>query len=226
MKFAIMQPGSFALLKVNLEAGETVKAESDAMMSMTSNITLESKMEGGLLGGLARSFLSGESMFFQTLTAKNGAGEVVLAPAIPGDIEAYHLDGRTTLYIQSGGFLAAEPGVEINTKMQHLGKGLFSGAGLFVIKVGGTGTVFFNTFGAIYTQTLAPGEEFIVDTGHLVAWEESMDYKVQKAASGLMNSLTSGECLVCRFTGPGKVYMQSRNPGSFGSWVRSAMPAK
>ncbi len=86
--------------------------------------------------------------------------------------------------------------------------------------------VFFNTFGAIYTKELSVGEEYIVDTGHLVAWEESMKYSVEKAASGWMSSITSGECLVCRFVGPGKVYMQSRNPSSFGSWVNTLIPQK
>ena len=225
MQFEIMQPGDFALLKLTLEANETIKAESDAMMSMSSNIVLESKMEGGLLGGLARSFLSGESIFFQTLTAQSKSGEVILAPALPGDVLAYQLNGNT-LCIQSGGFLAAESSVEINTKMQNLGKGLFSGAGLFVVKVQGIGTVFFNSFGAIVTKELTAGEEYIVDTGHLVAWEDSMNYKIQKAASGLMTSLTSGECLVCKFTGPGKVYLQSRNPSSFGAWVKGYLPEK
>ena len=226
MEFKILQPGAFALLQVKLNDGEMVKAESDAMVSMTSNITINSKMEGGLLGGLARSFLSGESMFFQTLTAKGGAGQVVLAPAVPGDIQDYHLDGNTTLFIQSGGFLAAENSINVDTKMQNLGKGMFSGAGLFVVKVSGTGTVFFNTFGAIYTVELQPGETYIVDTGHIVAWESSMNYQVQKASSGWVNSITSGECLVCKFTGPGKIYMQSRNPSAFGSWVNGFIPAK
>ena len=226
MQFEIMQPGAFALLKLKLDANETIKAESDAMMSMSSNIILKSKMEGGLLGGLARSFLSGESLFFQTLTAQNQPGEVVLAPALPGDVTAYQLKSGTTLCIQSGGFLAAESSIEINTKMQNLGKGLFSGAGLFVVKVQGSGTVFFNSFGAIVTKELQAGEEYIVDTGHLVAWEDSMDYKIQKAAAGLMSSITSGECLVCKFTGPGKVYLQSRNPASFGTWVKGYLPEK
>lgn len=226
MKHEILKPGAFAILKVNLEPGETIKAESDAMMAMSDNITLKSKVEGGLLGGLARSFLSGESMFFQTLTANNGEGEVLLAPPIPGDVEAYDLTDGTTLCVQSGGFLAAESSVDVNTKMQNLGKGLFSGAGLFIVKMSGTGKVFFNTFGAIYTKDLAAGEEYIVDTGHLVAWEESMQYNVEKASSGWMSSITSGECLVCKFVGPGKVYMQSRNPGSFGSWVAGLIPSK
>ena len=102
--------------------------------------------------------------------------------------------------------------------MQNLGKGLFSGAGLFVVKASGTGTLFFNSFGAIYPLELQVGEEMVVDTGHLVAWDADMNYKVTKASSGIMSSLTSGEMLVCKFTGPGKVYTQSRNPGWLLGW--------
>lgn len=107
MRYEIMQPGAFAFLKVNLEAGEAIKSESDAMMMMSGNIKVEGKMEGGMLGGLARKFLSGESLFFQKLTAQNKAGEAVLAPPIPGDVGVYELQGNT-LCITSGGFLAAE----------------------------------------------------------------------------------------------------------------------
>ena len=107
MRYEIMQPGAFAFLKVQLEAGESIKAESDAMMAMSGNIKVEGKMEGGMLGGLARKFLSGESLFFQHLTAQGQAGEAVLAPPIPGDVSAYELTGNT-LCITSGGFLAAE----------------------------------------------------------------------------------------------------------------------
>ena len=213
MRYEIMQPGAFAFLKVQLEAGESIKAESDAMMAMSGNIKVEGKMEGGMLGGLARKFLSGESLFFQHLTAQGQA------------VSAYELTGNT-LCITSGGFLAAEESVKIETKMQNLGKGLFSGAGLFVVKASGTGTLFFNSFGAIYPLELQVGEEMVVDTGHLVAWDADMNYKVTKASSGIMSSLTSGEMLVCKFTGPGKVYTQSRNPGSFGCWVGGIIPSQ
>lgn len=156
MRYEIMQPGAFAFLKVNLEAGESIKAESDAMMAMSGNVKVEGKMEGGMLGGLARKFLSGESLFFQKLTAQNKDGEAVLAPPIPGDVGVYELRGNT-LCITSGGFLAAEESVKIETKMQNLGKGLFSGAGLFVVKASGNGTLFFNSFGAIYPIELQLG---------------------------------------------------------------------
>lgn len=225
MRYEIMQPGAFAFLKISLEAGESIKAESDAMMTMSGNIALEGKMEGGLLGGLARTFLSGESLFFQKLTAKGGPGETTLAPAIPGDVGVYELTGNS-VYITTGGFLAAENSVDIETKMQNLGKGVFSGAGLFVVKASGRGLLFFSSFGAIYSIDVKAGEEVVVDTGHLVAWDAAMRYSIGKASSGMINSLTSGEMLVCRFTGPGRVYTQSRNPGSFGCWLNTLLPQK
>lgn len=223
MRYEIMQPGAFAFLKVNLEAGESIKAESDAMMSMSGNVSIEGKMEGGILGGLARAVLSGESLFFQKLTAKGKAGEATLAPAIPGDVVAYSLTSNNLL-ITSGSFLAAEDSVVVETKMQNLGKGFFSGSGLFVIKVSGSGVVFFNSFGAIYPIDVPAGEEVIVDTGHLVAWDAAMKYSITKAGSGIFSSMTSGELLVCKFVGPGRVYAQSRNPNSFTSWLGRLLP--
>ena len=148
-----------------------------------------------------------------------------MAPPIPGDVAVYELSGNT-LIITSGGFLAAEESVKIETKMQNLGKGIFSGAGLFVVKASGQGMLFFNSFGGIYPIELQSGEEFVVDTGHLVAWDADMNYKVTKASSGIMSSLTSGEMLVCKFTGPGRIYTQSRNPGSFGGWISGILPSQ
>ena len=177
------------------------------------------------MGGRQRNFKRGNGLFFPHLQAERKAGEVFFPPPIPGDVSAYELTGNT-LCITSGGFLAAEESVKIETKMQNLGKGLFSGAGLFVVKASGTGTLFFNSFGAIYPLELQVGEEMVVDTGHLVAWDADMNYKVTKASSGIMSSLTSGEMLVCKFTGPGKVYTQSRNPGSFGCWVGGIIPSQ
>ena len=224
MKHEILQPGAFAMLKVDLQEGENVKAESDAMVSMTGNIELASKMEGGILGGLARKFLRNESAFFQTLEAKDGSGSVTLAPSLPGDIIAQEISSSKELFIQSGAFLAAEAGVDLKTSTQKLTNALFSGAGVFVSKATGNGTIFLNTFGAIYYKDLEPGEKFVVDNGHLVAWETTLDYSIGKATHGIISSFTSGEGLVCKFSGHGRIIMQSRNPGSFINWISSNMP--
>ena len=103
-----------------------------------------------------------------------------------------------------------QKGVEINTAMQNLTQGLFSREGFFVLGVKGKGTVFLSSFGAIHAVNLAEGEEVIIDNGHLVAWPDHMKYKIEKASNGWISSMMSGECLVCRFKGPGvKMWLKS-----------------
>lgn len=223
MDYEILYPGAFPLLKVQLTKGETLKAESDAMVSMASTIDVEGKMEGGLLGGIGR-MLSGEKFFFQTLDARRGPGEVLLAPSIPGDIVDVELDGSYNLVVQKDGFLAGSTGIEVSSKMQNLMQGLFSGEGFFTLKVSGRGTVFLNSYGGIHAINLEAGEERIIDNSHLVAWPEYMDYKMEKASSGWISSFTSGEMFVCRFKGPGVVLIQTRNPQGFADWVKGLLP--
>jgi uncharacterized protein (TIGR00266 family) len=110
--------------------------------------------------------------------------------------------------------------------MQNLTKGLFSGEGFFVLKASGVGTLFVSSFGAIHPIDLAEGQEIIIDNGHLVAWPEGMNYKIEKASSGWISSITSGEGLVCRFRGPGRVLIQTRNPGSFSGWLAGLLPGR
>jgi uncharacterized protein (TIGR00266 family) len=225
MHAELLYPGTFTLLKVTLDEGEAVKAEGGAMVAMSNTIELEGKMEGGILGGLGR-MLTGESLFLQTLTAKRGPGEVLLAHAIPGDIQELHMDGSYDYILQKDGFLAGSSSLSIETKMQNLAKGVFSGEGLFVVRIKGQGNLFVSSYGSIHALDIPAGEEMIIDNGHLVAWPDTMHYSIEKAASGWISSLTSGEGLVCRFRGPGRVLIQTRNPGSFGAWVRQFIPTK
>lgn len=225
MKYEILYEGSFPIVEVKLEKGELIKAESDAMLAMSPTVDLEGKLEGGLFGGLSR-MLSGEKFFFQTLAARRGAGNVILAPSIPGGIIDVELDGSYGLNVQKDGFLAATSNVEVSTQMQNITQGLFSGEGLFILKVKGNGTVFLNSYGAIHAINIPQGEEMIVDNGHLVAWADYMNYNIEKASSGWVSSFTSGEGLVCRFRGPGTVLIQTRNPKGFASWMEKLLPNK
>jgi uncharacterized protein (TIGR00266 family) len=225
LTFRVYYRGAFALLEVHLQAKQTIKAQSDAMVAMDPTIDVEGKLEGGLLGGLGR-MLSGESFFFQTLKATRGAGIALLAPAQPGDLLPIHLDGSQSYILQKDGFLAASEGVQISTAAQNLARGLFSGEGFFVLKAHGRGMLFAESYGAIHALEVPAGEEMIVDNGHLVAWPEGMHYSLEKASSGWISSFTSGEGLVCRFRGPGTVYIQSRNPNAFGSWLSRLLPSR
>ncbi len=224
MKSKVLYRGTNSVLRVDLEMKETVKAESGAMVSMSSTLDIDGKMEGGFLKGVTR-MMAGEKFFFQTVNATRGAGHVLLAPTIPGDIILIELDGTTEYNVQKDGFLASSDTVEINTQMQNLFKGLFSGEGFFILKVKGTGTLALNSFGGIHEVNLAQGEECIIDNSHLVAWSSTTQYKMEKAAKGWISSFTSGEMLVCRFTGPGKIYIQTRNAQSFAGWLRQFIPA-
>ncbi|HXF92776.1 MAG TPA: TIGR00266 family protein [Nitrospiraceae bacterium] len=224
MKSEILYPGAFPMVRVYLAAGESVKAESGAMVAASPTIDVESKMEGGLLGALSRKLLTGEKFFFQTLRATRGAGEVLLAPTVPGDIVVLDLDGVSEYLVQKDGFLAGAQDVRIDSQMQSLSRGLLGGEGFFILRIGGIGQLILNSFGAIHKVELKPDEEYIVDNSHLVAWTATTTYSIEKAAAGWIASFTSGEGFVCRFRGPGVIYIQSRNPSGFGAWIRQFIP--
>ncbi|MBF0406605.1 MAG: TIGR00266 family protein [Candidatus Riflebacteria bacterium] len=226
MKFEQLYPGSYSMLKVLMSSGETIKAESGAMVAMSPTIDVEGKVDGGLWGALKRTVLTGESLFFQTLKAARGEGEVFLAPSIPGDITILELNGANFFYLQKEAFLASEDSITIEAVSQGFFKGLMSGEGMFIQKITGRGMLAVSSFGAIHKISLEPGQEYIVDNAHLVAWSGTTQYEVQKASSGWLGSMTSGEMFVCHIKGPGDVYFQSRNPGAFGSWIQRFIPAK
>ena len=226
MKYEILYPEAFPVFKFYLQRGEKIKAESDAMIAMSATVDVEGKMEGGVLSGLARKFLSGESMFFQELIARRGNGEAIIGHQLPGGILDLELDGSYGLIIQKDGFLASTEGIQVDTKMQNLTRGLLSGEGFFVLNARGKGTIFISSYGVIHPINLEDGEEYIIDNGHLVAWPDYMDYKIEKASSGWVSSFTSGEMAVCRFRGPGIILIQTRNIDSFENWIRSIVPVR
>jgi uncharacterized protein (TIGR00266 family) len=224
MDIELLFQGSYCIAKLGLRGGETVKAQSDAMVTMTPNISVEGKAEGGVMGMFKRA-LTGESLFMQTLKCNGAdAGEVMVAPSEPGDIAVLELDGSNGYVLQKGSFLAAEDGIVLDATTQGVVKGFLSGEGFFLQKATGKGKLVISSFGAILKRTLAPDETWIVDNGHLVAWNNTVNYEIKKASSGFLSSLTSGEGFVCQCKGPGDVYIQTRNPSGFGAWVRQFIP--
>lgn len=221
----MLYEGSNTMLKVKLAQGESIKAESGAMVAMSNTVDVEGKMEGGILGGLGR-MLAGEKFFFQTLRANRGAGEVLLSPSYLGDLKPIELNGSVSYTVQKDGFFAGSDSLNVSTKLQNLAKGLFSGEGFFVMEVTGSGLLFVSSFGAIHEIDLAPGEEIIIDNQHLVAWPSNIEFKIDKASGGWVSSFTSGEGLVCKFKGPGKILIQSRNADAFGHWMSRYIPSK
>ncbi|CAF1185794.1 unnamed protein product [Adineta steineri] len=200
-----------ALLSVTLQPNTPFYAQPGAMVAMGPEITLKGKLKFSF-----KKMFTGGDMTQSTFT---GPGEVLLAPPIWGDIVPIQLDGQTQWSIGRGGYLAMTHGVVKDTKSQGLGKALFSGEGLFVHRVSGTGIVFVTSLGAIIQRQLNQGEQWIVDNGHLVAW--TCSYSIERAGGGIMSGMHSGEGLVCRFTGPGIVYIQTRNPEALSDWIQS-----
>jgi len=222
MRHEILYRPSYALLKLSLDQGEAIQAEAGAMVSMSDTIEIETKMKGGLFGALKRGVLGGESLFLNTFRA-GAAGEIILAPSLPGDLYSMDLANQT-VFAQSGAYIASSPEIELDTKWGGA-KTFFSREGFFLLKISGTGKLFLSSYGAIHEIQLAPGQKHIVDTGHMVAFDEGVQYNV-KRVGGLKSTLFSGEGLVCELTGPGKIMIQSRSEDSFISWLTSRLPKK
>lgn len=220
----ILHQGSFALALVKLQAEQSIHAEAGAMVSMSGNIDLHSEMKGGVFGALKRA-VGGESAFVSTFTAKGGPGEVTLAPGAPGGVAGIEMSSQTFM-VQSSSYLAGDMSLQVETKFGGA-KSLFGGEGLFLLQISGSGLLLVSSFGAIHSRTLRPGEQYVVDTGHLVAWESHMQYNLRKAAkSGFFRSMMSGEGLVAEFNGPGEILIQTRNLAAFAGLLRPYFPSQ
>jgi uncharacterized protein (TIGR00266 family) len=214
---------SFALAVVTLQPEQSIQAESGAMVSMSANVELQSQIKGGLVGALKRAVV-GESMFISTFTAHGSPGEVTLAPPSPGEVIALTLQTQS-FYLQGSSFLGAAPTIAIDTKFGGA-RSFFSGEGLFLIGASGSGLLLVSSFGAIRKKTLRPGEQYLVDTGHIVAFEATVQYQLERAAKGLFRSFTSGEGLVARYTGPGDIFLQTRNLEAFAGLLKPFFPTQ
>lgn len=220
----IEHQGAFALAVVNLQPEQSISAEAGAMVSMSGNVDLNSEMKGGVFGALKRA-VGGESAFVSTFTARGGAGEVTLAPGTPGDVVGIEMKNQTFM-VQSSSYLAGDTSLQVDTKFGGA-KSWIGGEGLFLLQINGNGLLLVSSFGAIHRKLLRPGEQYVIDTGHLVAWEGQMPYNLRKAAkSGFFRSFLSGEGLVAEFTGPGEILIQTRNLRAFAGLLKPFFPSQ
>jgi uncharacterized protein (TIGR00266 family) len=222
MQIDLQHRPSQAMAHVVLLPGESVTAESGAMVGMTPNVQVQTG-SGGLLKGIKRMF-GGESFFRNTFLCSQGneVGEVYLAATLPGDLVVLDV-GASKYYLQSHAYVASTPGVDVDTRVGGF-KTFFSGEGLFVLKTTGQGKVIAGAFGAV--EEVQVRGEYIVDTGHLVAWEDSLQFRITKAGDGWISSWLSGEGLVCHFTGHGSLWMQTRNPAEYGEEIGRRLPPR
>lgn len=212
---------AYALAIVHLDHREEIQVESGAMVGMTPDLEMETEARGGFFKSLGRSMFGGESFFLNTYTASKPGDIIALAPPLPGDIAVIEMQGET-LMVQSGAYLASSEGINIDTKWSGA-KTFFGSEGLIMLRISGTGTLIISSYGAIHHMQLDAGEEFVVDTGHLVTFHEHLSFNVKKVA-GWKSTLFSGEGLVIELKGPGNLTLQSRSQDSFLSWLIPQLP--
>lgn len=219
MRYDILSRPAAAVARLTFEEGESLTCEVGGMIAMSPDFVVETTTRkksgsgGGLIKGLKR-MLAGESLFLNHFTATAAEQTLLVGPRLLGDVIHHPLRGGTMI-VQGSSWLASSTAIDIDATWQGFGKALFSGEGMFWLKCSGEGDLFLSSFGAIYEVEV--DGEYVVDTGHIVAFEDTLQFSIRKAGSSWIGSFLGGEGLVCRFAGKGRLLCQSHNPPSFGA---------
>ncbi|MDA3949229.1 MAG: TIGR00266 family protein [Spirochaeta sp.] len=229
MVVEIQKRPSNTAAKVALTGSEQLTSEGGAMIAMSGDMTVETsinKKQGGLGKRLLKGFsrkLAREGLFLNTFTAGSNGGDVFLSTSLPGDMEVIELDGSKRVKVQSGSNVANEQTVAMGIAWEGF-KTVFSGESLIWLEMSGTGKVIINAFGMIYPVEV--DGEYVVDTGNIAAFEESLDFSISKAGKSWFSSFLGGEGLVARFTGRGTVWCQTHADRAFGARLTPHLIAK
>ncbi len=217
MKSEILDTPDFGLVRVRFErSGETIVAESGAMVSMSLGIKMTTKMRGGLLQAAKRRLLGGESLFQNTYESTAAGQELLLAPAAEGAVVSATLVAGEKLFLQSGAYLAHTGDLKMDGKVAGL-RSFFGGVGFFMLQCEGPGELHFNSYGALHEIEVGP-EGYVCDNGHIVAFTEGLTYEVRKFG-GFKGLFFSGEGLVTHFRGQGQVFIQTRNAPALANFL-------
>ena len=223
MQVQTRQGPAYGVARLTLAPNEPVRVESGAMMAMSAGVALSSKAEGGIMKSLKRAALGGESFFVSTYTAPPAGGFVDVAARLPGDVTMHDVVAGRALFIQKGSWLANDVTITLDAKWGGF-KNMFGGEGGFIVRAEGQGTVVFACYGALEVWNLTAGQTITVDTGHMVAYEDTVTMAMRKASDGgLVQSFKSGEGYVFDFSGPGRVWTQTRNPTEFLGWIQATL---
>jgi len=227
MQINIQGGGAFSSALIELEPGERFLSESGAMYRTSANVdidvTTRTRGGGGFLKGLKR-MLAAEHFFLSTYTTTDGRpGEVGLSPTLQGEIKSVECDGSTKWLCAGGSYLGSTDGLSLDTQFQGF-RGMLSGESLFFVEVEGRGTMLVAAFGRIVE--IDCDDELVVDTGHLVAFEETLSYTIEKAGNSWVQSFLGGEGLVMKFRGTGRILVQSHNPREFGRTLGQLLPPR
>jgi len=223
-------------LHVSLAKGEKIYCESDAMVMMESALDLRGRMTGGIGSAIMRRLANGESFFQQHIEAVRGDGDCLLSPMLPGAIQVVDVGARQYL-LNDGAFVAATSGTEMKVRTQSLGNALFAqSGGFFVMETSGSGQVVVSGFGSMFQLDVEAGKDVVIDNAHVVCWDSALRYEISVTTGGgsgggiggflgnIVNSVTSGEGIVLRFSGSGKVFVCSRNRDAFLKWTATGKP--
>ena len=215
LRYEITGRPAFSVVRIYLDPdqpGQQVVAEGGAMVYMDGNVDMKTKSAGGVLRGLKRK-LSGESMFQNFFELEEGAtkpGMIAFAHGAPGDIIHIHLNQGEEWTLSKDAYIASTPSVQVTTQVGKIAS-LLGGEGLFLTKIfaEAEGDVWLGGYGYIERHEVGPGEEFVVDTGVMMAFPANMQYRTSKVG-GKKSFILGGEGIVMRFTGPGTIYTQNR----------------
>jgi uncharacterized protein (TIGR00266 family) len=214
-------------LHVSMKQGEKIYCESNAMVMMESTLELKGRMAGGLGAALMRTFANGESFFQQHIEAVRGDGDCLLSPTLPGAMQVIDV-GQRQYMLSDGAFVAATFGVDLRVRTQNIGNAIFGqSGGFFITETQGTGQLVVSGFGSISQLEVEPGKDVVIDNAHVVCWDSALRYDISVTTGGggggflgsLVNSVTSGEGMVLRFSGAGKILVCSRNRDNFVAWL-------
>jgi len=216
-------------LHVAMDQGDKIYCESNAMVMMDGTLDLKGRMTGGFAKALLRKLTNGENFFQQHIDAKRGPGDCLLSPTLPGAMDVLEVGARQYI-LADGAFVAATSSVQMKVKMQSIGNALFARTGGFVVMTtSGQGQVAVSGFGSMFTLDIEDGKDILIDNAHVVAWDAQLRYGLSLATTtgffdNLVGTATTGEGIVLRFSGAGKVIICSRNRDNFLEWIAAKGP--
>ena len=222
MKYEI-RGGVFPVVICELENGEKMITEKGAMSWMSPNMKMETV--GGGLGKMFSKAFSGESMFQNSYTAQGGPGMIAFGSCFPGKILPVEIRPGKELIVQKSAFLASEAGVELSIHFnKKLGAGFFGGEGFIMQRLSGSGIVFLEIDGELVEYDLAPGQQMVIDTGNVAAFDSTVSIDIQQVP-GIKNKLLGGEGLFNTVvTGPGKIYLQTMPISNVAGAISACIP--
>ncbi|MFB2539532.1 MULTISPECIES: TIGR00266 family protein [unclassified Acinetobacter] len=217
-------------LHVSMRKGDKIYCESNAMVMMESNLDLKGKLQGGVVQSFIRHFANDESLFQQHIEAVRGDGDCLLSSSLDGGMQIMDV-GANQYTLSDGAFVAATSGVEIKVKTQGLGNAFLGQTGGFlVMHTSGQGQLVVSGAGTLFEIDVTPDKDVLIDNGHVVCWDSTLQYNISASTSGnsgllgnLVNSVTSGEGIILRFSGRGKVVISSRNHENMLAWLRAKL---